>query len=62
MTEPTEPSTPEERIAAETRRGVVIGILVVVLIALAAFFFWRGTGARDATGHTPPAPARGAVP
>ncbi|HEX6535530.1 MAG TPA: hypothetical protein VF041_13120 [Gemmatimonadaceae bacterium] len=31
----------------------MIGILVVVLIALVVFFYWRGTGARDAEGHHP---------
>ena len=40
------------------RRGVVIGILLVVLLALAVYFYWRGTGYRDESGRRPPPPAR----
>jgi hypothetical protein len=36
-----------------TNTGVVIGILVVLLIALGAYFFWRGTGVRDDQGNRP---------
>ncbi|MDQ6887289.1 MAG: hypothetical protein M3068_08345 [Gemmatimonadota bacterium] len=44
------------------RTGTLVGILLVMLLALGVFFFWRGTGARDATGHRPPPPPRGATP
>lgn len=43
-----------QRRTAARQRGAMIGILVVVLIVLAVFFYWRGTGARDAQGHHPP--------
>ena len=46
-------ATPEQRSA---RKGVVIGILLVVLLALAVYFFWRGTGFRDESGQRPPPP------
>ena len=36
------------------RTGITIGILVVVLLALLFYFFWRSTGARDETGQRPP--------
>lgn len=47
---------PEHSDAPSGRQGVVIGILIVVLLALAVYFFWRGTGVRDANGRHP-APA-----
>ncbi|HEU4564057.1 MAG TPA: hypothetical protein VFS05_05400 [Gemmatimonadaceae bacterium] len=42
-----------QRRTAAQQRGAMIGILVAVLIALGVFFYWRGTGARDARGHHP---------
>lgn len=38
------------------RTGVAIGILVVTLLALAFYFYWRTTGARDDSGRRPAAP------
>jgi hypothetical protein len=38
------------------RTGVAIGILVVTLLALAFYFYWRTTGARDGSGHRPAPP------
>jgi hypothetical protein len=38
------------------RTGVVIGILIVALLALGFYFYWRGTGARDETGRRPGPP------
>jgi hypothetical protein len=38
------------------RTGVAIGILVVTLLALAFYFYWRTTGMRDAGGSRPPPP------
>lgn len=35
------------------RKGIVIGILVAVLLALLLYFYWRGTGVRDAAGRHP---------
>jgi hypothetical protein len=46
----TEPKTPP---ATAGRPGVAIGILVVTLLALAFYFYWRTTGARDETGRRP---------
>lgn len=40
-----------------TNKGVVIGILVVLLITLGVYIFWRGTGYRDDEGRRPPKPA-----
>ncbi|HJU90657.1 MAG TPA: hypothetical protein VJ672_14800 [Gemmatimonadaceae bacterium] len=40
-----------------TNTGVVIGILVVLLIALGVYFFWRGTGVQDEQGNHPRPPA-----
>ena len=40
-----------------TNTGVVIGILVVLLIALGVYFFWRGTGVTDEQGRHPSPPA-----
>ncbi len=53
---------PSERRTDAERTGVMIGIAVAVLIALAVFFYWRGTGARDANGHHPSNPATEALP
>lgn len=39
------------------RTGVAIGILVVTLLALAFYFYWRTTGRLDESGRRPP-PAR----
>jgi hypothetical protein len=36
---------------------VAIGILVVTLVALAFYFYWRTTGRLDESGRRPP-PAR----
>jgi hypothetical protein len=38
------------------RTGITIGFLVIVLLALLFFFYWRSTGVHDATGHRPPPP------
>ena len=38
------------------RTGVAIGILVVTLLALAFYFYWRTTGMRDQDGRRPAAP------
>ena len=38
------------------RTGVAIGILIVTLLALAFYFYWRTTGARDASGQRPTPP------
>ncbi len=35
------------------RTGVAIGILIVTLLALAFYFYWRTTGARDDGGRRP---------
>jgi hypothetical protein len=39
------------------RTGVAIGILVVTLLTLAFYFYWRTTGMRDKDGRRP-SPAR----
>jgi hypothetical protein len=39
------------------RTGVAIGILVITLLALAFYFYWRTTGMRDDGGRRPD-PAR----
>lgn len=51
--EPDMAETELQRRTAAQQRGAMIGILVAVLVALAVFFYWRGTGARDARGHHP---------
>jgi len=38
------------------RTGVAIGILIVTLLALAFYFYWRTTGARDDSGRRPAPP------
>ena len=38
------------------RTGVAIGILIVTLLTLAFYFYWRTTGARDDSGRRPAAP------
>jgi hypothetical protein len=38
------------------RTGVAIGILVVTLLALAFYFYWRTTGMRDEGGRRPSPP------
>lgn len=35
---------PQEAAAADERRGVVIGLLVAVLIALLVYFYWHFAG------------------
>jgi hypothetical protein len=44
-----------------TNTGVVVGILIVLLITLGVYVFWKGTGYRDAEGRHPPKPADTAV-
>jgi hypothetical protein len=44
---------PEAPPATAGRTGVAIGILVVTLLALAFYFYWRTTGARDENGRRP---------
>jgi hypothetical protein len=53
MSENAEPGTPAEPPIEDGHKGVVIGLLVLVLIALVIFFFWRGTGVRDDSGRHP---------
>ncbi len=38
------------------RTGVAIGILIVTLLALAFYFYWRTTGMRDGSGRRPSPP------
>jgi hypothetical protein len=38
------------------RTGVAIGIVIVTLLALAFYFYWRTTGMRDESGQRPPPP------
>jgi hypothetical protein len=38
------------------RTGVAIGILVVTLLAVAFYFYWRTTGMRGEGGRRPPPP------
>lgn len=35
------------------RTGVMIGILVAALIAIAVYFYWHATQVRDAAGRRP---------
>jgi hypothetical protein len=39
--------------ATAGRTGVAIGILVVTLLAVAFYFYWRTTGMRDDSGRRP---------
>lgn len=45
----------ESEIAPTTRgrTGVAIGILIVTLLTVAFYFYWRTTGMRDETGRRP---------
>ena len=36
-----------------SRTGVAIGILIVTLLTVAFYFYWRTTGMRDETGRRP---------
>jgi hypothetical protein len=38
------------------RTGVAIGILIVTLLALAMYFYWRSTALRDDSGRRPQPP------
>ncbi|HJU69736.1 MAG TPA: hypothetical protein VJ650_15960 [Gemmatimonadaceae bacterium] len=38
------------------RTGVAIGILIVTLLTLAFYFYWRTTGVRDESGRRPAPP------
>lgn len=42
--------------ATRGRTGVAIGILIVTLLALAFYFYWRTTGMRDDSGQRPVPP------
>ena len=42
--------------ATRGRTGVAIGILIVTLLALAFYFYWRTTGMRDDGGRRPAPP------
>lgn len=42
--------------ATRGRTGVAIGILIVTLLALAFYFYWRTTGMRDDSGQRPEPP------
>ena len=44
------------------RTGVAIGILVVTLLALAFYFYWRTTGMRDDSGRRPRPPREISAP
>ena len=44
---------PEAPPATAGRTGVAIGILVVTLLVLAFYFYWRMAGAPDETGRRP---------
>lgn len=44
---------PEAPPAPAGRTGVAIGILIVTLLALAFYFYWRTTGAPDESGRRP---------
>jgi hypothetical protein len=39
------------------RAGVAIGILIVTLLTLAFYFYWRTTGMRDESGRRPAPPS-----
>lgn len=54
-------AAPEGSDAPAGRKGIVIGILVAVLLALLLYFYWHGTGVRDANGRHP-APPTAVVP
>lgn len=49
-------SEPETVPTTHGRTGVAIGILVVTLLALAFYFYWRSTATRDEGGRRPPPP------
>jgi len=38
------------------RTGVAIGILIVTLLTLAFYFYWRSTAMRDESGRRPAPP------
>jgi hypothetical protein len=40
--------------ATRGRTGVAIGILIVTLLTLAFYFYWRTTGTPDESGRRPP--------
>jgi hypothetical protein len=48
--------------ATRGRTGVAIGILIVTLVALAFYFYWRATGMRDEGGRRPPPREISAIP
>jgi hypothetical protein len=52
-----DPNVTEAETAPTTRArtGVAIGILIVTLLALAFYFYWRTTGMQEG-GRRPPAP------
>ena len=39
------------------RTGVAIGILIMTLLTLAFYFYWRTTGMSDDSGRRPPPPS-----
>lgn len=41
------------RVPSTGRTGVTMAILVIVLLALLFYFYWRGTGAREQNGERP---------
>lgn len=53
-----DPNATEAETAPTTRgrTGVAIGILIVTLLVLAFYFYWRTTGMRGEGGRRPPAP------
>ena len=52
---------PEAPPATAGRTGVAIGILIVTLLVLAFYFYWRTTGARDESGRRPQLREMGAL-
>lgn len=53
---PAQDAPPPVRPHSTGKTGVMLGVLVVALAALAFYFYWRGTGAIGEDGKRP-APA-----
>ncbi len=50
---PAEDTPPPARTHSTGKTGVMLGVLVVALAALAFYFYWRGTGAIGEDGMRP---------